>query len=105
MFSVWVLIPLVAIIGGLIIEYQKNKMRFMEKSRQNQVEVDEVRNELNSLKKRIENLEAIAAGEPDQFKEETAQARSKTIEIEDEWEEMKDENQQRVANLAKQKGK
>ena len=43
MGSIWILIPLVAIVGGLIVEYQKNKMKMMNKSQQNQQEVDDVR--------------------------------------------------------------
>lgn len=102
MMNLWILIPLVAIIGGLIVEYQKNKLRFMEKSRQNQVEVGELRSEIKSLKKRIENLEAIASAEPDQFSESSGQV-DPSIEIEDEWESMKKENKEKVANLANKK--
>lgn len=95
---IWVLIPLVAIIGGFIIEYQKNKMAMMNRSRQNEEEVDDLRKLVNSLKSRIENLEAIAAGEPDNF---TTGAGKGMEEIEiDEEASIKDENQREVSEMA-----
>lgn len=94
---IWILIPLVAIIGGMILEYQKNKMKLMNKSRQNEQEVDDVRKLVNSLKTRIENLEAIAAGEPEEFKT-GAGAGMKEIEIEEV--DHKEENKQKVSELA-----
>lgn len=95
---IWVLIPLVAIIGGFIIEYQKNKMAMMNRSRQNEEEVDDLRKLVNSLKGRIENLEAIAAGEPDDF---TTGAGKGMEEIEiDEETSIKDENQREVSEMA-----
>lgn len=98
---IWVLIPLVAIIGGFIIEYQKNKMTMMNKSRQNEEEVEDLRKLVNSLKGRIENLEAIAAGEPDDFS--TGAGRGmEEIEIEDEPD-IKEKNKQEVSNLADKK--
>ena len=94
---IWVLIPLVAIIGGFIIEYQKNKMSMMNRSRQNEEEVEDLRKLVNSLKGRIENLEAIAAGEPEDFS--TGAGRGmEEIEIEDES--IKKENQQEVSDIA-----
>jgi hypothetical protein len=94
---IWVLIPLVAIIGGFIIEYQKNKMTMMDKSRQNEEEVEDLRKLVNALKGRIENLEAIAAGEPDDFS--TGAGRGmEEIEI-DELSTV-EENKQEVSNLA-----
>jgi hypothetical protein len=94
---IWVLIPLAAIIGGMILEYQKNKMKLMNKSRQNEQEVDDVRKLVNSLKTRIENLEAIAAGEPEEFKTGSGIG-MKEIEI-DEMDHKK-ENKQKVSDLA-----
>ena len=94
---IWVLIPLAAIIGGMILEYQKNKMKLMNKSRQNEQEVDDVRKLVNSLKTRIENLEAIAAGEPEEFKT-GAGAGMKEIEIEEV--DHREENKQKVSDLA-----
>ena len=96
-YMIWVLVPLVAIIGGLIIEYQKNKMKMMNLSQQNEEEVDDVRKLVNSLKARIENLEAIAAGAPDEFKTGAGTGMS---EIEIEESDPKDENQQKVSDIA-----
>lgn len=97
---IWVLIPLVAIIGGFIIEYQKNKMTMMNKSRQNEEEVEDLRKLVNSLKGRIENLEAIAAGEPDDFS--TGAGRGME-EIEIDESSAAEENKKEVSNLADKK--
>lgn len=94
---IWVLIPLVAIIGGFIIEYQKNKMKMMNRSRQNEEEMEDLRKLVNSLKGRIENLEAIAAGEPDEF---STGAGKGMEEIEVDEDSLKEEHQQEVSNLA-----
>jgi len=95
---IWVLIPLVAIIGGFIIEYQKNKMAMMNRSRQNEQEVDDLRKLVNSLKGRIENLEAIAAGEPEEFSTGVGKGLEE-IEIDDDAS-MKEENQREVSDMA-----
>lgn len=96
--TIWVfLIVLVSIIGGLGIEYQRNKMEMKNKSRQNEEEVEDLRKLVNSLKGRIENLEAIAAGEPEDFK--TGAGRGmEEIEIDDST--IKQENQQEVSDMA-----
>lgn len=97
-----VLIILVSIIGGLIIEYQKNKMQMMNLSQQNEEEVEDVRKLVNSLKTRIENLEAIAAGEPEEFKTGAGAGMS---EIEIDETDIKEENKQKVSDIAnKQRG-
>lgn len=93
---VWI-IAIVAIVGSFIIEYQKNKMKLMNRSRRNEEDVDDVRKLVNSLKTRIENLEAIAAGEPEEFKT-GAGAGMKEIEIEEV--DHKEENKQKVSELA-----
>lgn len=94
---IWVLIPLVAIIGAFIIEYQKNKMAMMDRSRQNEEEVEDLRKLVNALKGRIENLEAIAAGEPEDFS--TGAGRGmEEIEIDDSS--TVDKNEKEVSNLA-----
>lgn len=95
---IWVLIPLVAIIGGFIIEYQKNKMKMMDRSRQNEQEVDDIRKLVNSLKTRIENLEAIAAGDPEEF---STGAGKGMEEIEVDERDLKEENKQEVSDIAK----
>lgn len=95
---IWVLIPLVAIVGGLILDYQKTKMKMMTRGRQNEQDMDEVRKLVDSLKKRIENLEAIAAGDPEEFSTGAGVGMSE-IEITDE----KEENKNKVSDLADKK--
>ena len=97
MWNIWILIPLVAIIGGLFIEYQKNKMKMMELGHRNEEEVDELRKYVDTLKKRIENLEAIAAGEPNEFKTGTGKG---LTEIEVDESNHKEENRQEVSKLS-----
>lgn len=98
---IWVLIPLVAIIGGFIIEYQKNKMAMKDRSRQNEEEVEDLRKLVNALKGRIENLEAIAAGEPDEFSTGAGKGMEE-IEIDDDSS-IKEENKQEVSNIAEKR--
>lgn len=98
---IWVLIPLVAIIGAFILDYQKNKMKMMTQGRQNEQEVEEIRKLMESMKKRIENLEAIAAGDPDEFSTGAGRGMSE-IEIDVE-EELKRENKERVSEIANKK--
>jgi uncharacterized protein YlxW (UPF0749 family) len=94
----WVLvIVLVSVVGGLILEYQKNKMNMEDRSQQNEEEVEDVRKLVNSLKTRIENLEAIAAGEPEEFKTGAGAGMS---EIEIEETDTKEENKQHVSDIA-----
>jgi uncharacterized protein YlxW (UPF0749 family) len=94
----WVLvIVLVSVVGGLILEYQKNKMKMVDRSQQNEEEVEDVRKLVNSLKTRIENLEAIAAGEPEEFKTGAGAGMS---EIEIDETDTKDKNKQHVSDIA-----
>ncbi len=96
---IWILVPLAAIIGGLYIEYQKNKMKMMEQGQQNEQEVDDLHKLVNMLKGRIENLEAIAAGEPDEFK---TGAGKGIEEIEIDEPEASNENKKEVSKIANQ---
>jgi hypothetical protein len=64
---IWVLIPLVAIIGGYIIDYQKNKLKWQNQTDSNQAELEDLRVLAGQLKTRIENLEAIAAEDSESF--------------------------------------
>lgn len=61
-------IILVAILGGYLIDYQKNKLQWESKNSKQDEEVDDLRKLVQQMKKRIENLEAIAAQNPDDFK-------------------------------------
>lgn len=98
---IWVLIPLVAIIGGYIIDYQKNKLKWQNQTNSNEAELDELRGVVQKLKTRIENLEAIVAGDTDSF------SGKHPLEMEEydlNEEQIKKENQQKVANKVKSKG-
>lgn len=95
---IWVLIPLVAIIGAYIIDYQKNKLKWQNQTNSNEEEIEELRILMGQIKKRVENLEAIAVG--DSYS--PADALSQ-IEI-DVQDSIKKENQQTVAKKAKNKG-
>ena len=97
---IWVLIPIVAIIGGYIIDYQKNKLKWQNQTSSNESELEEIRLITQQLKKRIENLEAIAASEPDQFSNSNMDPLER-IEMDGEVE--KTENKNRVADMATKK--
>ena len=97
---IWVLIPLAAIIGKFIMEYQRNKIEMMNRSRQNEEEMEDIRKLVNALKGRIENLEAIAAGDPDDF---SVGAGRGMEEIEIDEESIKDENRQQVSDIAQKR--
>lgn len=97
---IWVLIPLAAIIGGMILEYQKNKIKLMNRSEHNEEQVEDLRKLVHSLKSRIENLEAIAAGAPEDFK---TGAGTGMQEIEIDELDHADKNQKDVSDLAKKR--
>lgn len=98
---IWVLIPLVAIIGGYVIDYQKNKLKWQNQTSSNEAELEELRTMMSKMKQRIENLEAIAAHDSESFRE---AGDLHTIELDPE-EQLKKENEQNVANKAKTKEK
>lgn len=95
---IWVLIPLVAIIGGYIIDYQKNKLKWQNQTNSNEAELEDLRVLSNQLKSRIENLEAIAAGDPDEFSSSEGDSLGK-IEVDDR-QTQKDKNKSKVENIA-----
>ena len=75
----------------------------MNRSRQNEEEVEDLRKLVNSLKGRIENLEAIAAGEPEDFSTGAGKGMEE-IEV-DEEESIRQENQQEVSEIAEKRRK
>lgn len=93
------LIVITAIVGGLFLEYNKNQKKHTGKNRQHEKEIDELRKLVLQMKRRIENLEAIAAEEPQNFNE-ASQSYHK-IEVDDEDE--ADENRNKVSDMAKRK--
>jgi hypothetical protein len=59
-------VGLVAVVGGLFIEYQKTKANISLKSTASDQDVDNLLHEISSLKKRVQNLEAIVVANEDQ---------------------------------------
>lgn len=53
------IIILTAIFGGYIIDYQKNKLKWQSKNTESSKDLDELKVEMDRMRKRIENLEAI----------------------------------------------
>jgi hypothetical protein len=98
---IWILIPLVAIIGGYIIDYQKNKLKWQATNNRVDEEVEELRKLTHQMKKRIENLEAIAAGDPSDFS--GRNEAHERIEIDD-MDSIRKENEKNVARMVKNKG-
>lgn len=96
------IIVLTAIVGGYLIDYQKNKLQWQSKNSKQDEEVSELRKLVQQMKKRIENLEAIAAQNPSDFTMNDSKPRD-FIEI-DEEESVKKENARKVADKAKMKG-
>lgn len=96
---IWVLIPLVAIIGGYIIDYQKNKMKWQNQTSSNEKDLEEIKQLMQLMKKRIENLEAIAAGDPADFSKSGSKNWDK-VEIDDR-ETQKEKNRSEVEKFAR----
>jgi hypothetical protein len=95
---IWVLIPLVAIVGGYIIDYQKNKLKWQNQTNSNEAELEDLKVLANQLKSRVENLEAIAAGDPDEFSSHAGDSLGH-IEVDD-LQTQKEKNKSKVENIA-----
>lgn len=93
----YALIPLVAIIGGLITEHQKNKMKMMKLRTESNQEAEELRKIIYNLKGRVENLEAIASQSPEEIKNPVSYGE---IEIKDEYDIQAEENRKTVSKMA-----
>ncbi len=61
------LIVAVAVVGGYYIDYLNNRVMMKADDSDIKKEVNELRSVVHQMKKRIENLETIAAGEPESF--------------------------------------
>lgn len=57
------LIPIVAIVGYYYLNYRKQELKFMEKTAGRSNEINELKNTIELLTKRIQVLESIAASE------------------------------------------
>lgn len=53
----WALIPIIAVAGGLFIEYRKQELKAEEKRMASSKEIHELRKIIHNLKSRIEKLE------------------------------------------------
>jgi len=60
-----IFVGLVAVVGGLFIEYTKTKATLHDQAQTTDRDLENVLQELSSLKKRVQNLEAIAASTDD----------------------------------------
>jgi DNA anti-recombination protein RmuC len=69
MYWIWVLIPLFAIFTKFVLDFQKNQMKLRESNKDIGEQVEQLEQTVSDLIKRIENLETIAAAEPDDFTE------------------------------------
>lgn len=58
------IIILTAIFGGYVIDYQKNKLKWQSKNAESSKDFDELKVEMDRMRKRIEHLEAIVTDEP-----------------------------------------
>lgn len=79
----WALIPLLAIGGGLFIEYRKQELKAEEKRMASSKEVNELRRIIQSLKARIERLEGMT--KPSTNSEAKRSVPLDDIEIKDEY--------------------
>ncbi len=91
------IIVLAAIIGGYLIDYQKNKLKWQSKNKESDQELKEIADEMKRMKKRIENLEAIVA---DESFERSGAASGSKIDIELENESIQKENEVKVSQQA-----
>jgi hypothetical protein len=64
---IWVLIPLAAILGWIIVEYQEYRLKMMDKQNQSGRGNEEFQKQIDRLKRRIENLEAIVTEAPSEI--------------------------------------
>ncbi|HKJ34847.1 MAG TPA: hypothetical protein VKA34_23690 [Balneolales bacterium] len=100
MFWIWVfLIPLAAIITTFILNYQKNQLKISDRNDFDPDRIGHLENQLKNLTRRIENLETIAASEPDEFTESNNQGNPATNDLNDE----KEINQNIVNELAQKR--
>lgn len=92
-------IILTAIIGGYLIDYQKNKLKWQSNNAESNQDINELQKQLEKVTKRIENLEAIIADESYGKKDEY------DIRFDSEPDEtLRFQNQKSVAQKAKEKG-
>jgi len=95
--SSWVIVALVAIIASSITSYFENAKKTGNVRADLEKEIEGVNKKMQQIVKRIENLEAIAANDPDGFKR--TEWDTSSIEFEqDEW--RGDENTKEINRMA-----
>ncbi len=57
----WAIIPIIAVAGGLFIEYRKQELKAEEKRMASSKEIHELRKIIHNLKARIEKLEGLVS--------------------------------------------
>lgn len=87
----YALIPMIAIIGGLVYAYKEKELEMEEKRMGSSRELNEMRKIVHNLKSRVENLEAIVIEERGKASGEASNPLS-DIEIEDEVEAQNSDN-------------
>lgn len=88
----WALIPIIAIAGGLFIEYRKQELKAEEKRMASSKEINELRKIIHNLKSRIEKLEGSMNSSSSGVKKDVP---LDDIEIKDEYYSSEDENSSR----------
>ena len=99
MYWMWILIALVAIVAKFMLKSQKNQIEMSKTHQDTGNRVNELEQTVNKLTRRIENLEAIAATDPDDFKESNVEETSASGFMEKE----KEKNKDIVNNLAQKR--
>lgn len=99
-FLIAVFLVLLGLLGGNLYDMQKIKSSLNKMKKEDADEAEQIRVHLQKLQKRIENLEAIAAGTPDSFKEKENPLDTIEVSFEDE---IRNENEQKVSEMAKNK--
>ncbi|MGN8225509.1 hypothetical protein ABFW99_007650 [Gracilimonas sp. BCB1] len=87
----YALIPMIAIIGGLVYAYKEKELEMEEKRMGSSRELNEMRKIIHNLKSRVENLEAIVTEEERKSSGEPVNSLS-DIEIDDEVEGQNSDN-------------
>ncbi|MFU8859612.1 MAG: hypothetical protein ACNA8K_04235 [Cyclonatronaceae bacterium] len=101
MWTFLTIIVVATLLIGAFSEYQKNKLKHLKVQTENRDNVKDMETQLASLRKRIENLEVIAASDTESFAD-----RRKSItldDIETDENEPESEHQRLVNELAKKR--
>lgn len=101
MWTFLTIIVVASLLIGAFSEYQKNKLKHHKAQAENRDTVKDLETQLASLRKRIENLEVIAASDSESFAD-----RRKSIildDVETDEDEPESEHQRLVNELAKKR--